>query len=143
MAIADFNTGFDVQAVLVLGALGRIDLQKVIGVDAKPTMKEVVIHPLGEPPIGKYLPGHWEITIEIERANPAADDTMSTIESAFWSGVRVPVGTLYHYINEVDGSTSSYEFSGVSFMLQDAGKAEGDKPIRQVIKCFARTRRRI
>jgi len=141
--IADFNIGRDVQIVLMMGALGRLDLQKVESFQARPVTNTVSIKPLNEPGIGRYLPSHWEGDIGLDRANSVADDAMATLEAAFWNGLRLPTGTMYQYINEVDGSVSTYQYDEVSISLADAGNATSDAPVKQKISWMARRRRKI
>lgn len=141
--IADFNIGRDVQVVLMMGALGRLDLQKIESFSAKPVTNTVQIKPLNEPGIGRYLPSHWEGEIGLDRANSVADDAMATLEAAFWNGLRLPIGTMYHYINEVDGSVSTYQYDEVSISLSDAGSATADAPLKQKITWMARRRRKV
>jgi hypothetical protein len=142
-AIADFNIGRDVQIVLMMGALGRLDLQKVSDFSSKPVTNTVQIKPLNEPGIGRYLPSHWEGEISMDRANSVADDAMATLEAAFWNGLRLPTGTMYTYVNEVDGSVSTYQYDEVSITLSDAGSASADAPLKQTIAWMARRRRKV
>ena len=89
------------------------------------------------------LPKGWEGMFELERGSAAADDFIARIEDAFNRGGAVPAGTLYQYISESDGSTSTYQYDGVVFRFAQAGQWRGDASVRQRLEFFASTRRRI
>lgn len=141
--IADFNIGRDVQVVLMMGALGRLDMQKVEGFSARQVTNTVQIKPLNEPGIGRYLPSSWEGDFSLDRANSVVDDAIAVIEAAYWNGARLPTGTMFQYINEVDGSTSTYQYDEVSISLSDAGNATADAPLKQKVTWMARRRRKV
>jgi hypothetical protein len=142
-AIADFNIGRDVEVVLMMGALGRLDLQKVEGFSARQVTNTVQIKPLNEPMIGRYVPSGWEGDFSVDRANSVVDDAIATIEAGFWNGLRLATGTMFQYINEVNGSVSTYQYDEVSISLSDAGAATADAPIKQKITWMARRRRKV
>jgi hypothetical protein len=55
----------------------------------------------------------------------------------------LPAGTVYQYVTEVDGSTSTYQYSGVVFKLVNAGSWKGDASVKQKLEFFATKRQRI
>ena len=55
----------------------------------------------------------------------------------------MPAGTLYQYIAEPDGSTSTYKYDGAVFRFAQAGQWRGDASVRQRLEFFASARRRI
>lgn len=141
--VADFNIGRDYQVILMMGALGRLDLSKVETFENRQVTNTVNIKPLNEPGIGRYLPSHWEGSIGIDRANAVVDDAINTLEAGYWAGQRLPTGTMTVFITEVDGSTSTYQFDEVSISLGEAGTASADAPVKQRIAWMARTRRKV
>jgi hypothetical protein len=50
---------------------------------------------------------------------------------------------MYTYVNEVDGSVSTYQYDEVSITLSDAGSASADAPLKQTIAWMARRRRKV
>lgn len=143
MSVSDFNIGRDYQIVLMMGALGRLDLSKIETFEGRQVTNDVRIKPLNEPGIGRYLPSHWEGTIGIDRANAAVDSAIAVIEAGFWAGQRLPTGTMTVFVNEVDGGTTTYQYDEVSISLSDAGNASADAPVKQRIQWMARTRRKV
>src|SRR6185437_7166597 len=115
MSGTNFNLGRDCQVVL-MGPFGRVDLNEVTGFSSRQMTKPVNIAPLNGPPQFAEVPDGWEGEFEVDRANSAVDDLASAIESGFWAaGVGVtPSSTLYQYVTEVNGSTSTYQFQGAA-----------------------------
>ena len=107
--------------LVVMGPFGRVDLAHVIGFERRRAT---------QPPNG------WEGTFELERGGNATDDFIARIEKAYSDGGAVPAGTLYQYVSETDGSTSTYQYDGAVFRLGPA------KP-RQRVEFHAQHRRRI
>jgi hypothetical protein len=93
--------------------------------------------------MGAELPKGWEGSFEVERGTSAADDFIAAAEQAFFTQGSMPAGTLYQYVNEVDGSTSTYQYSGVVFKLVNAGSWKGDASVKQKLEFFATQRQRI
>lgn len=139
----DFNVGIDEKLVLILGVLGRIDFSHVTGWEADPITKEITVERLYGPPLGVYLPGGWKGSFDIDRANSVADDTWAVIETMYYGGQRIPRGTLYQYVNETNGSISTYQFSNVAIGLAKGGKAVAMQPIKQTISFWSSERTRM
>ena len=47
------------------------------------------------------------------------------------------------YINETDGSVSTYQYAGVTFKLVNAGVWKGESSVKQKLEFFAVSRSRI
>ena len=71
------------------------------------------------------------------------DDFIARGEQLFNNGGAVPTGTLYQYVAEPDGSTSTYQFDAAVFKLAQAGSWRGDQSVKQRLEFFAATRRRV
>lgn len=138
----NFNIGKE-YSIVVIGPFGRVDFSKVSSFDAKPSVKVVKINPLNSPPIARNIFDGWDVNITIERANSAADDLQALQETAFWAGVIVPSGTVYVYISEIDGSTSTWQYNDCTMHLEDAGSASQEKSVTQKVKIFASQRVRV
>ena len=136
----DFNLGNDCRVVMILGSLGRLDFSHVTGFTVNQLVKKLRVAVLNYPPLGRDVPGGWEGSFDIERANSVADDMSATLEAMFWNGQRLPTGQLYQYINEVDGSVSTYLFGGVTVNLRSAGTFHQEQPVKQTVEFFARRR---
>jgi hypothetical protein len=93
--------------------------------------------------MGAELPKGWDGSFEVERGTSAVDDFIAGAESAFFSVGSLPAGTVYQYIAEVDGSTSTYQYSGVVFKLANSGSWRGDSSVRQRLEFYATQRQRL
>ena len=139
MTSPTFNIGKD-YSVVFMGPFGRVDFSHVTMFDAKPVIKTVKVDPLNTQPIARDIPGGWDFNVTIERANANADSFQALQETAFWAGVSIPVGAMYVYISETDGSTTTWQYTNVVMHLEDAGSASQEKSVSQKIKGFASQR---
>ncbi len=137
-----FTLGRDCQLV-VIGPQGRIDLNHVIGFDSRQITTAIRIDRLDGTQLAAELPKGWDGSFEIERGNSAVDDFIAGIEQAYYTSGQLAVSTLYQYINEADGSTSTYQYEGAVFRLSDAGTWRGDAAVRQKLNFFAARRVRV
>lgn len=137
-----FSVGRDTQLV-VIGPGGRIDLTYVSSFEARQLTHSVRVDRLDGIPMGTELPSGWEGSFEIERGNSAVDDLIALIEQQYFNGTPAAPGTMYQYISEADGSTSTYQFDTVTFKLVSAGQWRGDSSVKQKLEFFAARRRRI
>jgi len=142
MALNSFSIGRDCQLV-VIGPAGRIDLSFVSAFESRQLTQSIRLDRLDGVPMGAELPKGWEGSFELERGSPNADDFVSAMESGFFSNGLIGTGTLYQYIQETDGSTSTYQYSGVVFKLANAGLWRGDASVKQRLEFFATQRQRI
>ncbi len=137
-----FSVGRDCQ-VVVLGAYGRVDLEHVTGFEARQATASVRVDRIDGTTLGAELPKGWDGTFELERGNSAAEDLIAQLEADFFAGNNPAAGTLYQYITEVDGSTSTYQFNNVVFKLANAGMWRGDASVKQRLEFFGSTRVRV
>jgi hypothetical protein len=142
MALTNFSVGRDTQLV-VMGPSGRVDLAHVTGFEARQVTQSVRVSRLDGTPIGAELPKGWEGSFDLERGNSVADDFIASTEQRYFNGTMVPPGTMYQYVSETDGSTSAYQYDGVTFKLASAGQWKGDASVKQTLDFFASRRRRV
>ena len=142
MPINSFSIGRDCQLV-VMGPQGRVDLTYVTGFESRQMTQSVRLDRLDGVPMGAELPKGWEGSFEVERGTSAVDDFIATSEQIYLSQGSLPAGTVYQYVTEVDGSTSTYQFSGVVFKLVNAGTWKGDSTVKQKLEFFATQRQRL
>jgi hypothetical protein len=134
-----FSVGSDCQLV-VMGPFGRVDLAHVTGFEANQVTQAVRVDRLDGVQLAAELPKGWSGTFTLDRGSPAADDFIAAIELAYFNGQAISAGTLYQYVNEPDGSTSTYQFSGAVFKLTSAGAYRGDAPVAQRLDFYASSR---
>jgi hypothetical protein len=138
----NFSIGRDCQLV-VMGPYGRIDLTYVTAFDSRQMTTPVRVECIDGTQMAAELPKGWEGHFEVERGSSAADDFIARAEAAYCAGSTVPAGTLYQYVNETDGSTSTYQYEGAVFKLAQAGTWKGDSSVKQRLEFFAGRRTRV
>lgn len=142
MSLTAFSIGRDTQLV-VMGPMGRVDLSHVIGFESHQVTQPVRVNRIDGTQIGAELPRGWEGSFEIERGNSVLEDFISAMEQRHFDGQPSVASTLYQYVTETDGSTSTYQYDGVVFRLANAGAWKGDASVKQKLEFFATRRRRV
>lgn len=142
MAINTFSVGRDTQLV-VMGPSGRVDLTHVTSFEARQVTQQVRVDRLDGTHMATELPKGWDGSFEVERGSSSVDDFIAAAEAQFYSGRQIPAGTLYQYVTETDGSTSTYQFDSVVFKLASAGQWKGDVSVKQKLDFYASRRTRI
>jgi len=137
-----FTIGIDCQLV-VMGPFGRVDLAHVTGFEAHQLTLALRVDRLDGVQLGAELPKGWTGSFMLDRGSSAVDDFIAQIEQAYLAGQQISAGTLYQYVNEPDGSTSTYQFNGVVFKLTSAGVYKGDSAVTQKLDFYAGGRIRV
>ena len=137
-----FTIGSDCQLV-VMGPFGRVDLAHVTGFEAHQLTLALRVDRLDGVQLGAELPKGWTGSFMLDRGSSAVDDFIAQIEQAYLAGQSISAGTLYQYVNEPDGSTSTYQFNGVVFKLTSAGVYKGDAAVTQKLDFYASGRIRV
>ncbi len=142
MSLTMFSVGRDTQLV-VIGPAGRIDLTHVTSFESRQLTQSVRVDRLDGTHMGTELPKGWEGSFELDRGSSTVDDFIATMEQQYFNGNSITSGTMYQYVTETDGSTSTYQYDNVTFRLSNAGIWKGDSSVRQKLEFFAVRRRRI
>jgi hypothetical protein len=142
MASNSFSLGRDCQLVII-GPTGRVDLTHVTGFETRQVTSAVRVERIDGVQLAAELPKGWDGAFELERGSSTAEDFVVQLEAAFYNGGSVATSTLYQYVNETDGSTSTYQFDGVVFKLANSGAWRGDASVRQRLEFHAARRRRV
>jgi hypothetical protein len=142
MSTTMFSVGRDCQLVLI-GPAGRVDLTHVTGFEARQVTQPLRVDRLDGQMMAVELPKGWDGSFDVERGNSAVDDFIAAAETQFLTSGPVPNGTLYQYVTETDGSTSTYQYDGVVFKLANAGQWRGDSAVKQRLEFFAARRQRV
>lgn len=142
-----FSTGRDCTLVILgpdgRGGTTRIDLTHVTGFDCRQLTNAVRIDRLDGTHLAAELPRGWDGSFEIERGNSAVEDFIANLEQAWHASGELPGSTLYQYIQETNGSTSTFQFDAVVFKLTSAGSWKGDGAVRQRLEFHASRRKRV
>ncbi len=142
MSLTMFSVGRDTQLV-VIGPAGRVDLTHVTSFESHQITHSVRVDRLDGTHMGTELPKGWEGSFELERGSSTVDDFVAAAEQQYFNGNSITAGTMYQYVTETDGSSSTYQFDNVAFRLSNAGIWKGDSSVRQKLEFFAVRRRRI
>ena len=142
MSLTAFSVGRDTQLV-VMGPQGRVDLTHVTAFESRQLTQPVRVSRIDGTQLGTDLPKGWEGSFEIERGSSAVDDFIDAAEQLYYNGARAALGTMYQYVTETDGSTSTFQYDSVSFRLVNAGIWKGDSSVKQKLEFFASRRRRV
>jgi hypothetical protein len=137
-----FSVGRDCQ-VVVMGPYGRVDLTHVTGFESRQITASVRVDRIDGTHLGAELPKGWDGQFELERGTSDAEDFIARLEADYYAGSLAASGTMYQYIAEADGSTSTYQFDSVVFKLSHAGAWRGDASVKQRLEFFASTRTRL
>jgi hypothetical protein len=142
MAISVFSVGRDTQLVVV-GPGGTINLIHVTAFESRQVTQSVRVNRLDGNQMGMELPKGWEGSFDLERGDSVVEDFIASTEQSYYNGSISTVSTMYQYVSEVDGSTSTYQYDSVVFRLSNAGLWKGDAAVRQKLEFFGSRRRRI
>ena len=142
MPISIFSVGRDTQLV-VIGPAGRIDLTHVTGFESRQLTQSIRVNRLDGNHLGAEIPKGWEGSFEIERGGSTVEDFIASMEQSYFNGDIGSTGSMYQYVTEPDGSTSTYQYDSVVFRLVNAGQWRGDAAVKQKLEFFASRRRRI
>lgn len=142
LAISVFSTGRDTQLV-VIGALGRIDLSHVTGFESRQTTQSIRVNRLDGNQIGLELPKGWEGSFDLERGDSTVEDFVAVAEQDYFDGKSTSSNAMYQYITESDGSISTFQYDSVVFKLSNAGQWRGESAVKQKLEFFSSRRRRI
>lgn len=142
MALTTFSIGRDTQ-IVIMGPKGRVDISHVVAFESRQITTPVRVSRIDGSQLGAELPRGWEGTFEVERGTSILDDFVAALEQNYYSGTPDQPSSMYQYVTEVDGSVSTYQYSGVVFKLASAGAWKGDASVKQKLEFFATQRQRI
>lgn len=137
-----YNTGKDV-AIDINTPTGPIRLPKIMNFDSKPKVTNQEITPLNGLTDELMIPKGWTGTFEAERVDSTLDDWWAQFESDYYAGVNQTPATITETIQEIGGGQTTWRYTHVILKLEDAGKKEGDKTIRQSMSFTARRRYKV
>jgi hypothetical protein len=135
-----FSVGRDCQIVLI-GPFGRVDIPNITKFDCKQETAAIKVDRLDGIQMNAELPKGWNFRIEAERAGPSLDELFSLIEATWYNAGTVTIGQLFQYVQEPDGSSSTFIMDNVSLKLEDPGEWSGDASVKQRLSGNANRRR--
>jgi len=125
-----FNTGRDLTLNIVGfdGAIHSFGLQTTF--DARAITKKISIE--GMDGLTRFLkiPGGWSGSMGFVKQDDTLDAYFAQLEAAYFNGQNIPASSITETIQNPDGSTSQYRFTGVMLEFDDAGAWSGDADIK-------------
>lgn len=145
MPTNEFNTGRDCSLVIThpLAPGGRLDLSLVEDFDAKPNYHDITANHLDGFTRTQHIPQNHALSFSLDRSTSLVDDFCSALESTYRLRGRMPDGKVYHYVTEIDGSTTTTEFNGVAFKVDALGTWKKDDKVMQKVMGTAMERKRV
>lgn len=120
----------------------RVDFRDVTSFGASQETHALRASPLNGMPVEFNVPNGWRGSFQIARASAALDNLVAAIEAAYWNAGTVGSGTIYQYVTEPDGTTSTWEYTNVSIKLKNDAW-QSDQMVHQTVQFFASTRAKI
>lgn len=142
MSYTAFSVGRDTQLV-IMASTGRVDLEHVTAFESHQLTQSIRVSRIDGSQLGAELPKGWDGSFELERGNSVVEDFIASLEQTYFNGGSTAAATMYQYISEVDGSTSTYQYESVTFRLVNAGVWKGDSSVKQKLEFFSTRRRRV
>lgn len=130
-------------SIILIWNGNRVDIQDVTDFTAHQEIQTQKVFPLNKPPVEFNTPAGWRGSFTIDRGNSALDKLFNDDELAFWNSNTISTGVLYCYIQESDGSTSKFEYSGLTLTFSNAGRFTAESIVSQTVSFFASQRRAI
>lgn len=145
MPLNSFNVGSDCRVVVQhpLAAGGQLSLGDVTNFKSEQQTKALNYTRMDGATKKAEYPTGWSGSFQIERTDHAVDDFICTLEQAILNNQSSGVGVVYQYVTELDGSTSTYQYTGAAFKLSDAGTYAGAETVKQTLNFEASTRVRV
>lgn len=138
-----FSIGRDCTLVLVDAAFGQIQLDNVTGFTCQQHTVPLRVDRLDGVQINADIPKGWIGAFELERANAALDGYFANKEAAWFASGRLSSATVYQYVAEADGSTTTLQYDNVSLRFSQAGNWQGDHSVKLRVEFNANRRRRV
>lgn len=145
MATNQFSTGKDCTLVIIhpLARGGRLDLPLITDMDAKPKFHDITGNHLDGYTRTQHIPQNIDLAFSVDRSTSDVEDFLSALWNAYRTAGRVPDGKVYQYVTEIDGSTTTTQYDGVAFKVDDLGTYKKDDRVPQKVMGTAMDYRRV
>jgi hypothetical protein len=139
MPVAGFNVGKDV-SLTITTASGVLSLVGLTSFTSKPMFTDIKSKRLDGMTYFGEIPDGWTGSFKLDRTSPAIDTFFAALEASYYAGTNTAVGTIQEVINETDGTTTTWQYTGVVLKLDDAGDWKGDARVEQTFAFNATTK---
>ena len=140
MPMNGFSVGRDI-TLNIIGYDGAIhNFALSTHFDAKMLANKVAIKGLDG--VVRYLeiPDGWDGTFTYVKQDDQLDAYFAALEASYYAGNNIPTSSITETIQNPDGSTSQYRFTGVMMRFDDAGAWAGDRDVTLKISWCASRR---
>jgi hypothetical protein len=110
----------------VVGPNGNITLNGVTDYTIKPMFTKLKHKGIDGAVQNGAIPDGWDITIKLDRQDNTLDVLFAALETSYFAGQNIANGTISETITEADGSVTQFQYTNVSFVLDDAGSWKSD-----------------
>ena len=121
---------------------GRLQLDNVMDFSCKQETANIKKDRLDGVQLIAELPKGWTGSFTVERSGPGVDQFFALAETAWFTGGIWNVASVYQFVVEPDGSSTTFQFENAALKFENAGDWKGDASITQHIS-FTASRRRI
>ena len=139
MANSPFTIGRSTSIIFLWNGK-RVDLPTVTSFESHQIVSGDTVSPLNAKPITFNIPNGWGGSFTVVRDDVSLDNLIDTSSKAFWSAGTITNGTLYQFIIEVDGTKTTFEYTGVSITLSSAGSFQNSSAVYQTVTFVASDR---
>ena len=131
--VNQFNTGRDCTVVILhpLAPGGRIDLPLVTDFDVKPKYHDISSNGIDGFTRTMHVPQNLDVMFSVDRSDPTIDTFCSALWTSYRATGRIPAGSVYQYVTELNGSTTTTNFTSVVFKPDDLGSWKKDSAVAQ------------
>ena len=145
MTLNSFNIGSDCRVVLQhpLAPGGQLNFGDVTNFKSEQQTKSIKYTRMdGKTKLGEFPEG-WSGSFDMQRTGSDVDDFMATLEQSILNNQNPGPGTIFQYVNNPNGSTSTYQYPDAVFKFSDAGTYTGAEAVKQTLNFEASTRVRV
>ncbi len=130
-----FNTGRDCSVVILhpLAPAGRLDLPIVTMFDPKVAWHDIKSSAIDGLTRTRHIFENATFSVQIDRSDATLDNFVMAMVRAYQVTGSVPDGSIFQYVTEADGSTTTTQGTGVSFKLDDLGSWKKDSAVPQTL----------
>jgi hypothetical protein len=142
MPVNGFSVGKDV-SFTVTTATGNLSVVGLTSFSAKPMFTDIKSKRLDGMTYFGEIPDGWNGTFKLDRTSPAVDTFFAALEAAYYAGTNTPAGTIQEVILEADGTTTTWQYTGVVLKLEDSGDWKGGARVEQTFAFNATTKTQV
>jgi hypothetical protein len=131
-ATNSFNVGRDgYQLTIMDSTMGQITINGITSFDVKPQMVKLKSVGVDGRIRRRAIPDGHAGTFEIDRQDPSYDRYFASREANYFAGLAPGLIVITQTIQELDGSTSQFQYTDVELYPEDSGKWAGQEKVTQ------------